>query len=143
LRTFLPQKEKPQSLLAALPEVQQLPLRQREQLMPANVQQALRRVADQLRSLPQLTNPKVLATVLKNSGILFESKLATASEAKPGAAGSSPAEQKPILPIVPVSQANKGPVPAALSRQLVGHDYKDALLHLPHQLDKELKTLPP
>lgn len=142
LRTLLPQKEKPQSLMAALPELQQLPLRQREQLVPANVQQALRRVADQLRSLPQLTNPKVLATVLRNSGILFESKLAAASEAKSAAAGSSPAEQKPLLPIVPVSQANKGPVPAAQSHQLVGQDYKGALLHLLHQLDKEVKTLP-
>src|SRR5690606_7683394 len=132
-----------QSLMAALPELQQLPIRQREQLVPANVQQALRRVADQLRSLPQLTNPKVLATVLRNSGILFESKLAAASEAKSAAAGGAPAEQKPLLPIVPVSQANKGPVPTALSHQLVGQDYKGALLHLLHQLDKEVKTLPP
>ena len=129
LRTLLPQKEKPQELLAALAPLQQLPIKQRDQLLPATVQQALRSVADQLRSMPQLTNPKLLPMVLKNSGVQFEQKLA---------ANLSPAPES--------SAATKNPVstPNPITQRLISQDYKGALLHLLNQLGQALgKAAPP
>ncbi len=130
LRTLLPQKEKPQELLAALAPLQQLPIKQRDQLLPATVQQALRSVADQLRSMPQLTNPKLLPMVLKNSGVQFEHKLA---------ANISPA------PELPAGLKNPVPTPTnPLNQKLISQDYKGALLHLLNQLGQALgKTAPP
>ena len=130
LRTLLPQKEKPQELLAALAPLQQLPIRQRDQLLPATVQQALRSVADQLRSMPQLTNPKLLPMVLKNSGVQFEHKLA---------ANISPA------PELPAGLKNPVPTPTnPLNQKLISQDYKGALLHLLNQLGQALgKAAPP
>lgn len=129
LRTLLPQKEKPQELLAALPQLQQLPVKQREQLLPSTVQQALRSVADQLRSLPQLTNPKLLAMILKNSGVQLEQKLAATLSAPP--------------PSAPTGN-NQQPLATALPQRLIGQDFKGALLHLLHQLGHEVnKTTAP
>jgi hypothetical protein len=130
LRTLLPQKEKPQELLAALAPLQQLPIKQRDQLLPATVQQALRSVADQLRSMPQLTNPKLLPMVLKNSGVQFEQKLAANLSLAPE---SSAATKNPVsIPTSPISQ------------RLISQDYKGALLHLLNQLGQALgKAAPP
>ena len=130
LRTLLPQKEKPQELLAALAPLQQLPIKQRDQLLPATVQQALRSVADQLRSMPQLTNPKLLPMVLKNSGVQFEQKLA---------ANLSPAPESSVATKNPVS------IPTSpISQRLISQDYKGALLHLLNQLGQALgKAAPP
>lgn len=122
LRTLLPRKEQPQELLAALPQLQQLPLKQREQLLPATVQQALRSVADQLRSVPQLTNPKLLAIILKNSGVQLEQKLA--------ATLSAPAATQ-------ATGKNPLPLANALPQRLINQDFKGALLHLLHQLGRE------
>lgn len=130
LRTLLPQKEKPQELLAALAPLQQLPIKQRDQLLPATVQQALRSVADQLRSMPQLTNPKLLPMVLKNSGVQFEQKLAANLSPAPE---SSAATKNPVS--VPTSPINQ---------RLISQDYKGALLHLLNQLGQALgKAAPP
>jgi hypothetical protein len=113
LRTLLPQKEKPQALLNLLPLLQQLPLKQRDQLLPTNVQQALRSVADQIRSLPHLTNPKLLPMVLKSSGVQFEQKLAANVSPVPD---SRPGEKNPIAP--PASP---------ITQRLIGQDYNRAL----------------
>lgn len=129
LRTLLPQKEKPQALLNLLPLLQQLPLKQRDQLLPTNVQQALRSVADQIRSLPHLTNPKLLPMVLKSSGVQFEQKLAANVSPAPD---SRPGEKNPIAP--PASP---------ITQRLIGQDYKGALLHLLHQLDRALGNAAP
>lgn len=130
LRTLLPQKEKPQELFATLAPLQQLPIKKRDQLLPVTVQQALRNVADQLRSMPQLTNPKLLPMVLKNSGVQFEQKLA---------ASLSPAPES--------SAATKNPVStptSPMSQRLISQDYKGALLHLLNQLGQALgKVAPP
>ena len=124
LRTLLPQKEKPQELLAALAPLQQLPIKQRDQLLPATVQQALRSVADQLRSMPQLTNPKLLPMVLKNSGVQFEQKLA---------ANLSPAPESSV------ATKNSVSIPTSqISQRLISQDYKGALLHLLNQLGQAL-----
>ncbi|ARU26721.1 hypothetical protein CBR65_04355 [Cellvibrio sp. PSBB006] len=130
LRTLLPQKEKPQELLAALAPLQQLPIKQRDQLLPTTVQQALRSVADQLRSMPQLTNPKLLPMVLKNSGVQFEQKLA---------ANLSPAPESSVATKNPVSIPTN-----PISQRLISQDYKGALLHLLNQLGQALgKAAPP
>lgn len=131
LRSLLPQKEKAQALFAALPQLQQLPMKQREQLVPPSVQQALRIVADQLRSPPQLTNPTLLAMALKNSGVQFEHKLAT----------NLPAATTPESPASkshPPTQVNP-----SITQRLVSQDFKGGLLHLLNQLQQELKTAPP
>ena len=129
LRTLLPQKEKPQALLSLLPHLQQLPLKQRDQLLPMNVQQALRSVADQIRSLPHLTSPKLLPMVLKNSGVQFEQKLAANVSPAPD---SRPAEKNPVAPSA-----------SPITQRLIGQDYKGALLHLLHQLDRALGNAAP
>ena len=130
LRTLLPQKEKPQELFATLAPLQQLPIKKRDQLLPVTVQQALRNVADQLRSMPQLTNPKLLPMVLKNSGVQFEQKLAASLSPAPE---SSAATKNPVsTPTSPISQ------------RLISQDYKGALLHLLNQLGQALgKVAPP
>ncbi len=77
LRTLLPQQDQPRELYAALPQLQQLPASQRHELLPQSLQQALKTAADQLRSVDQLANARLLPMVLKNSGVFFEHKLAS------------------------------------------------------------------
>lgn len=75
LRTLLPHKDTPNVLLSAIAKFQQLPATSRLQLVSPNLEQALKSVAAKIRSPEQLSQPKVLAQVLKNSGVFFEHKL--------------------------------------------------------------------
>lgn len=126
LRTLLPHKETPQELLAALPKLQQLPLKQREQLLPPSVQQALKTLADQLRSPQQLTNPKLLPMVLKNSGVQFENKLAAS------------------LPVATAQhQPEKNILNTQANNRLINQDFKGALLHLLNRVTQEVAATPP
>src|SRR5690606_2827406 len=50
LRNLLPHKDQPQQLYSALPQLQQLPASSRHELLSNTLQQALKTVADQLRS---------------------------------------------------------------------------------------------
>lgn len=76
LRNLLPQKDQPQELYTALSKIQQLPISSRHELLSNSVQKALKTLADQLRSPVQLSNPKLLPMIVKNSGVFFENKLA-------------------------------------------------------------------
>lgn len=75
LRNLLPQKDTPNVLLSAVAKLQQMPAANRLQLVSPSLEQALKSVAAQIRSPEQLSQPKVLAQVLKNSGNFFEKKL--------------------------------------------------------------------
>jgi hypothetical protein len=75
LRNLLPQKDTPNVLLSTIAKLQQLPLASRSQLISPSLEQALKSVAAQIRLPEQLSQPKVLAQVLKNSGNFFEHKL--------------------------------------------------------------------
>lgn len=75
LRNLLPQKDTPSVLLSAIAKLQQLPAASRLQLVSPSLEQALKSISEQIRSPEQLSQPKMLAQVLKNSGIFFEHKL--------------------------------------------------------------------
>lgn len=138
LRNLLPKKDQGQDLLVALPKItqfiQQLPLNERNQWLSSNLQQALKTVADHLRAPAQLTNPKLLAMVVNNSGVEFEKKIAqqlttsSADSAKSLAAAQPGATGTLITP-------SKIPL-----EQLAKQDLKGALLGLLHQLNQEVAT---
>lgn len=75
MRQLLPHKDAPTVLYSALNQWQQLPIANKQQLVSPKVEQALKSLAEQLRSPLQLSQPKILAQIVKNSGLLFESKL--------------------------------------------------------------------
>lgn len=130
LRHLLPQKDKPHELFNALPLIQQLPTSIRRELLSTSLQQALKTVADQLRSPLQLSNPKLLPTLLKNNGVFFENKLVK------GLQSSSSTGDK----AEPSTTAKL--TPARLSNQLTSQDLKGALLQLLNRIQQESATLP-
>jgi hypothetical protein len=75
LRNLLPLKDTPNLLLTTATKLESLPQLKKSQLLPASVEQALKSLATQIRSPEQLSQPKVLAQTLKNSGVFFENKL--------------------------------------------------------------------
>lgn len=75
LRNILPHKDTPNLLLSAVMQLQKLPTPARLQLFSPSVEQALKSLAEKIRSPEQIAQPKVLAQTLKNSGIFFENKL--------------------------------------------------------------------
>jgi hypothetical protein len=122
LRTLLPQKDQAQQLYPALSPLQQLPMERRQALLPSSVQQALKTLADQLRSPQQLSNPKLLPMIMKNSGVFFESKLAN-QIATQGATAKSGSLQ---------------PLDNTFTNRLTSQDLKGALLQLLHRVNQEL-----
>ncbi len=80
LRALLPQKDSGQDLVASLPKIaqfiQQLPIAQRKEWLPNQIQDALKTLANHIRLSDQLQNPKLLAMALNNNGQSFENKLA-------------------------------------------------------------------
>jgi hypothetical protein len=75
LRNLLPHRDAPNLLLSAINQLQQLPATSRQQLLSPSIEQALKSIAEKIRSPEQLAQPKVLAQTLKNSGVFFENKL--------------------------------------------------------------------
>lgn len=136
LRNLLPQKDLPQQLLAALPQLQSLPTPTRNLLLPVTVQQALKTLADQLRTPQQLTNPKLLAMIFKNSGVQFEHKLAAHLPQSPGTPAASQASGH--RPGALTAQS----VNPALTNQLTMQDLKGGLLQLLDRVNRELAKIP-
>jgi hypothetical protein len=75
LRNILPHKDTPNLLLSAVMQLQKLPASARLQLFSPSVEQALKSLAEKIRSPEQIAQPKVLTQTLKNSGVFFENKL--------------------------------------------------------------------
>lgn len=117
LRNLLPQKDTPRQLYSALPQLQHLPANSRHELLSNTLQQALKTAADQLRSPLQLSNPKLLQMIVKNSGVFFEHKLAA------------------HLPGTPGNSENN---PAVIANRLTTQDLKGALLQLLNQINRDL-----
>lgn len=152
MRSLLPQKDAPQQLLAALPKILNLPVQQRDQLLPGNLQQALKTLADQLPSPEQLANPKRLPEILRNSGAQFEQKLAHSLVASQNPTRLS-TEQAPVLPRIlagaltpttpltttssPTTTTNLQ-APAGATDVPMTQDRKGALLQLLHRIDQNL-----
>ncbi len=122
LRTLLPQKDQTQQLYSALSPLQQLPMERRQALLSSSVQQALKTLADQLRSPQQLSNPKLLPMIMKNSGVFFESKLANQIMTQ----GATVKSGSPQL------------LSNTFTNRLTSQDLKGALLQLLHRVSQEL-----
>ncbi len=75
LRNILPHRDTPNTLFAAIDELQKLPAPSRSLLFSPSLEQALKSLAEKIRSPEQIAQPKVLAQTLKNSGVFFENKL--------------------------------------------------------------------
>jgi hypothetical protein len=133
LRNLLPQKDQPQQLYSALPAIQQLPLTSRQELLSNSLQQALKTVADQLRSPLQLSNPKLLQMIVKNSGVFFEHKLAT-NLADNNSAGNNSTGSNIKPGTTPI---NPGVI---LTNRLTTQDLKGALLQLLNRINQELSN---
>lgn len=134
LRNLLPQKDQPQELYNALPNIQQLSLSTRHELLSDSVQKALKTLADQLRSPAQLSNPKLLQMVIKNSGVFFEHKLAQ----------HAATTTAPTTPTATISTTNQSAANNVLTNRLTTQDLKGALLHLLNRVTQDLSknTLP-
>ncbi len=172
LRNLLPKKDSGQDLLTNLPKVaqfiQQLPLAQRKEWLPNQIQDALKTLANHVRVSDQLSNPKMLAMTLNNNGQSFENKLAQTlqppSTTAPANTRENTSPSKNTANIInntvsPVSQllGNSKSVSAKLQNmnvqqaiaqptnidKLVAQDLKGALLGLLHQLDTEITTSTP
>lgn len=158
LRNLLPQKDSGQDLLASLPKVaqfiQQLPLAQRREWLPNQIQDALKTLANQIRISDQLSNPKILAMALNNNGQGFENKLAQALQLPATTATAQATSLKNTTGINPVNQLLNngkavpaarlnigtqplGPTPTSLDK-IIAQDLKGALLGLLYQLDTEI-----
>lgn len=86
LRNLIPHRDAPNMLFSAIAQLQQLPATSRVQLFTSSVEQALKSLAEKIRSPEQLAQPKVLAQTLKDSGVFFENTL---SRIKPDSADSN------------------------------------------------------
>lgn len=75
LRNVLPHRDTPNVLLSAVMQLQNLPAATKNQLFSSSLEQALKSLAETIRSPEQLAQPKVLAQTLKSSGVFFENKL--------------------------------------------------------------------
>ncbi|MFO1387833.1 flagellar hook-length control protein FliK [Cellvibrio sp.] len=75
LRNLLPHRDTPNTLLSAVVQLNNLPPAAKSQLFTPSLEQALKSVAEKIRSPEQIAQPKVLAQTLKNSGVFFENTL--------------------------------------------------------------------
>lgn len=83
LRHLLPHRDTPNLLMSAVLQLQQLPIATKAQLFSPSLEQALKSLAEKIRSPEQLVQPRVLAQALKNSGIVFENKLSNLATKEP------------------------------------------------------------
>lgn len=118
LRRVLPLRDQP-ALVDALPKIQSLPLTHRQELFTPSVQEALKNLAQQLRTPTQLSHPTLLRNALQNSGAFFERKL--------GRTLSTPGDN-----------ARPMPLDSAQAARLSAGDVKGALLQLLHRVGAEL-----
>lgn len=75
LRNLIPHRDAPNVLFSAITQLQQLPATSRAHLFTPSLEQALKSIAEKIRSPEQLAQPKILAQTLKDSGVFFENKL--------------------------------------------------------------------
>jgi len=75
LRALLPHKDTLNVLFSSIAQLRQLPATARIQLFSPSLEQALKSVAEKIRTPDALSQPKALAETLKNSGVFFEHKL--------------------------------------------------------------------
>ncbi len=75
LRNLLPHRDTPNTLLSAVVQLNNLPQAKKSQLFTPSLEQALKSIAEKIRSPEQLTQPRVLAQTLKHSGVFFENVL--------------------------------------------------------------------
>ncbi len=75
LRNLISYKDAPNTLLSAINQLQQLPATSRIHLFTPSLEQALKSLAEKIRSPEQLAQPKILAQNIKDSGVFFENKL--------------------------------------------------------------------
>ncbi|WP_039913577.1 flagellar hook-length control protein FliK [Cellvibrio mixtus] len=171
LRNLLPKKDSGQDLLTNLPKVaqfiQQLPLAQRKEWLPNQIQDALKTLANHVRVSDQLSNPKMLAMALNNNGQSFENKLAQILQ-PPSTPTNTPTTISPMAKnAANIINNNGNPMNQLLGNgksistklqninvqqpthqpknidKLAAQDLKGALLGLLHQLDTEITASSP
>ena len=164
LRNLLPRKDSGQDLLATLPKIaqfiQQIPIAQRQEWLPAQVQDALKGVANHIRLSDQLNNPKLLAMALNNNGQSFEHKLSELlhTSSKTASSGNF-LQNKPAADILkntasPLNNllnstklsalnSSNGSINAAPPEieKIIAQDLKGSLLGLLHELDSEIHKI--
>lgn len=75
LRQLLPHKDTPSILFKVITQWQNIPRVNQHQLVSPTLEQALKSVAEQIRSPLQLSKPTILKQVMTSSGIFFENKI--------------------------------------------------------------------
>lgn len=122
LAQLLPGKDSRPDLLQALQtslnQLQKLAPEQRQQLISSQLQTALARVAEQIRSPQQLSLPKGLAQALQNAGPFFEAKLTQKlANNTPGLQPSQASAKPQVSPVNQQANAvteTSGKLPSAL-----------------------------
>ncbi len=142
LRRVLPLRDQP-ALVDILPKIQALPLTHRQELFTPSVQEALKNLAQQLRTPTQLSHPTLLRSALENSGAFFERKLvriltASSNSLRPAAPDSSQGTRLSAGDVKGALLQLLHRVGAELTQQSVQPGSKNPLtpgLALPSQLD--------
>lgn len=75
LISALPYKDLPNPLLGSLEKLLALPTETKNNLLTPNLEQALKRLAERIRSPIDLMQPKGVAQAFKQSGVLFENQI--------------------------------------------------------------------
>lgn len=160
ITSLLPRKDSGQDLLLHLQsinrQVQTMPLQERNQWFTSELQQALKTLAQHVRSPQEMSHPKLLANALHNSGVYFEHKLAkfiynpttsvTNNSQAPSPMGGTikPStitqwitNKNPLLNTDKTLQSQK------IFEPFIKQDLKGALLSVLHQVEQELEPLTP
>jgi hypothetical protein len=159
LRNLLPKKDSGQDLLTNLPKIanfiQHMPMAERKEWLPNQIQDALKTLANHIRFSDQLSNPKLLAMTLKNNGQGFEHKLAqslqTPQPANGGTARTQSATAGKINTVINLTANLLHPTrlagitgstnaPTSIDK-MITQDLKGALLGLLHHLDAEVNKI--
>ncbi|QEI12531.1 flagellar hook-length control protein FliK [Cellvibrio japonicus] len=145
LLNLLPYKDQQTGLLDQLEQfiqqTRQIPTQERGNWLSSQLQQALNSLANQLRSEPQLTHPKLLGEALRNNGVFFEHKLGQLATGNTGNALTSKTrggENGAGITNNP-GPGSGGKIPNI--QPLVRQDVKAGLLNLLHLLETELTSL--
>lgn len=133
LRQLLPVKDRAQELLGTLPKLmqflQQLPPSTRSEWLSSELQVSLKILTNHLQLKDQLSNPKLLATVLNNNGQQFEQKLTQALGLNSSTLG---------LSLANTTVGENTNRPAISLDKFATQDLKGALLGVLQHLEKEL-----
>lgn len=155
INNLLPRKDLGDDLLDKVQwitrQIQKLPLQERNQWFSSELQQALKTLANHVRTPQELTRPTLLAASLRNSGVFFEQKLKelipdpmqhrTTTPISSGGIKNEILTKLTNLGKSPLLTGDKSSGAVKSPDQLIKQDIKGALLSVLHNLEQDIEPL--